>query len=167
MNILIKHILQQLVDIQHTRTWIGSSYDSMLKGVEDDLVFVRPIPGLHSIADIISHLTLWRTEALLKVKTGKGSKTDESEENWLPEEKLRAKGWTRIKAEYDNSLPELIELLKDKEDSFLDQEYYDPDFKRHYPYSFLLNGMLHHDTYHLGQLGIIIKFLKSNTTGSE
>ncbi|WP_255420549.1 hypothetical protein [Aquimarina sp. AD10] len=40
------------------------------------------------------------------------------------------------------------------------KEYYDTDFKGNYEYSFLLNGMLHHDIYHLGQLGLIIKYLK-------
>lgn len=159
MNILINHIIEQLIEIQNGKIWIGSSYDSKLNGIEDDLVFVRPSKDLHSIAEIISHLTLWRNEAILKIKTGKGSKTDDCEENWLPNEKLKVKGWTKIKSEYNNTLSELIELLKEKDDGFLDQEYYDTDFKGNFKYSFLINGMLHHDIYHLGQLGIIIKYL--------
>ncbi|WP_350285728.1 DinB family protein [uncultured Croceitalea sp.] len=159
MNTLLKHIIQQLLEIQNGKLWIGSSYHSKLKDLDEDLVFVRPIKNLHSIAEIISHLTLWRTEAILKIRTGEGSKTDDCEENWLPNERLKTKGWTQIKSEYDNSLSELIALLKDKDDGFLDTYYYDTDFKGQYTYSFLMNGMLHHDLYHLGQLGIIIKFL--------
>lgn len=162
MNV-IHHIITQLIDIQQGKIWIGSSYQSKLSTIDESLVFTRPIAGLHSIAEIISHLTLWRKEAILKVKTGTGSKTDDCEENWLTNEKLVPKGWTALKAEYDDSLTELITLLKDKEDAFLDQEYYDTDFKGNYKYSFLLNGMLHHDIYHLGQLGIIIKYLKQTT----
>ncbi|MEB3345136.1 DinB family protein [Aquimarina gracilis] len=159
MNILINNIIEQLVEIQNGKIWIGSSYDSKLNGIDDNLVFVRPIKNLHSIAEIISHLTLWRNEAILKIKTGKGSKTDDCEENWLTNEKLKAKGWDKIKSEYDNTLTELITLLKRKDDSFLKKEYYDTDFKGNYEYRFLLNGMLHHDIYHLGQLGIITKYL--------
>lgn len=159
MNIIIDHIIEQLIEIQNGKTWIGSSYDSKLNGIDNNLVFETPIKGLHSIAQIFSHLTLWRNEAILKIKTGKGSKTDDCEENWPTNEKLRAKGWTKIKSEYNNSLSELIELLKAKDDEFLDKEYYDTDFKGNFKYSFLIKGMLHHDIYHLGQLGIIIKYL--------
>ena len=67
-----------------------------------------------------------------------------------------------IKSEYDKTLSELIELLKGKEDEFLDEQYYDTDFKGNFKYRFVINGMLHHDIYHLGQLGIIIKHLKEN-----
>lgn len=159
MNIIITHIIKQLNDIQNEKIWIGSSYKSKLSTIDEHLFFVRPTQDLHSVAEIISHLTLWRNEAILKIKTGKGSKTDDCEENWLPLEKLKAKGWTKIKSEYDNSLITLIALLKDKDDRFLDEQYYDTDFKGDFKYSFLINGMLHHDIYHLGQLGIIIKHL--------
>lgn len=159
MNPVLKHIVHQLLEIQHGKLWIGSSYESKLKGIDEELVFTRPLKNLHSIAEIISHLTLWRTEAILKIRTGEGSKTDDCEENWLPNQRLRTKGWTQIKSEYDHSLSELIALLNDKDDRFLDAYYYDTDFKGNYTYGFLLNGMLHHDLYHLGQLGIIIKFL--------
>ena len=158
-NSIINHIIEQLLDIQSGKIWIGSSYESKLSSIDEPKVFERPIEGLHSIAEIISHLTLWRKEAILKIQTGKGSKTDDCEENWLPNEKLKTIGWSSIKSAYDDSLTLLIELLKDKNDDFLHQEYYDTDYKGNYSNSFLLNGMLHHDIYHLGQLGIIIKYL--------
>ncbi|KZS41102.1 hypothetical protein AWE51_23400 [Aquimarina aggregata] len=160
MNTLLKYIIEELKNIQNGKIWIGSSYTSKLNSIDNSLVFKRPIKDMHSIAEIISHLTLWRNEALLKIKTGTGSKTDDCEENWLTNSKLQDKGWDTIKTEYDNTLTELITLLKEKDDSFLKKEYYDTDFKGNYEYSFLLNGMLQHDIYHLGQLGLIIKYLK-------
>ena len=82
--------------------------------------------------------------------------------NQLNNDKLEVLGWKHLKSEYDKSLAALIDLLKSKDDKFLDEEYYDTDFKDDYKYSFVINGMLHHDIYHLGQIGIIIKFLKKN-----
>ena len=125
------------------------------------MVFTRPIKGMHSIAEIISHLTLWRQETILKIRTGRGSKTDDCPENWLSNEQLLLKGWPSILSEYQNSLKTIIEMLSSKSDDFLEKEYYDTDFKGFYPYSFIIDGMLHHDLYHLGQLGIVIKYLKS------
>ncbi|MAD98156.1 MAG: hypothetical protein CMB99_12595 [Flavobacteriaceae bacterium] len=166
MKVLIRHIIEQLKEIQEGKPWIGNTYKSKLDGIDSALVFERPHPDLHSIADIISHMNLWRREAILKIETGKGSKTDACEENWLPENKLKAIGWTALKSEYDETLKRIILLLEEKEDSFLEEEYYDTDFKGNYQYKFLINGMLHHDIYHLGQLGTIIKRLKSTASNA-
>jgi len=160
MNHLIENIIQQLLEIQNGKLWMGSNYTRQLSKIDEQNAFIRPIENLHSVAEIISHLTLWRKETILKIKIGKGSKTDDCEENWLNNEKLKIKGWEKIKLEYDNSLTELIALLKEKDDTFLRELYYDTDFKGDYPYSFVLHGILHHDIYHLGQIGIIIKYLK-------
>jgi len=162
MKYIIENIIQQLEEVQNGKLWIGSNFDSKLNQVNEKSAFLRPIENLHSVAEIISHLTLWRKETILKIKTGKGSKTDDCEENWLANHKLEILGWDNIKLEYDKTLSELIDLLKSKDDEFLNEQYYDTDFKGNYEYSFVVNGMLHHDIYHLGQLGIIIKYLKEN-----
>lgn len=162
MNTIIQHIIQQYQEIQQGKPWIGSTYTSKLNQVNDNDFFIRPMEDLHSIAEIISHLTLWRKETILKIQTGKGSKTDDCEENWLPNDKLKVVGWQHIKSEYDKTLSDLIDLLQSKQDTFLDEQYYDTDFKGYYSYSFIINGMLHHDLYHLGQIGIIIKYLNRN-----
>jgi len=161
MQPLINHIIQQLQDVQDGTLWVGSTYSSKLKQVDESHVFKRPIDGLHSIAEIISHLTLWRKETLLKIKTGTGSKTDDCPENWLSNTQLEPLGWQHILTEYHQSLHEIIAILKTKQDAFLEETYYDTDFKGYYPYHFVINGMLHHDLYHLGQLGIIIKYLNN------
>ena len=160
MNIIIQHIIQQYQEIQQGKPWIGSTYTSKMSQIDENDFFKRPIEDLHSIAEIISHLTLWRKETILKIQTGKGSKTDDCEENWLSNDKLESLGWQYIKSEYDKTLTDLIDLLQSKDDTFLNEEYYDTDFKGYYSYSFIINGMLHHDLYHLGQIGIIIKYLK-------
>jgi hypothetical protein len=162
MKYRIENIITQLKEVQSGKLWIGSTFDSKLNQVDKDSVFVRPMKNLHSIAEIISHLTLWRKETLLKIQTGKGSKTDNCKENWLTNDELKMVGWDKINSEYDRTLVQLIDLLKSKEDGFLNELYYDIDFKSDFEYSFVINGMLHHDIYHLGQLGIIIKYLKKN-----
>ncbi|WP_299664790.1 DinB family protein [uncultured Polaribacter sp.] len=162
MKNLIEHIIVQYQEVQNGKLWIGSTFASKLNLVNKNTVFIRPISGLHSIAEIISHLTLWRKETILKIETGEGSKTDDCEENWLPLRKLKSLGWEHIIEEYQTSLVTLIELLKSKDNDFLNEIYYDTDFKKDYPYQFVIHGMLHHDLYHLGQIGIIIKYLKKN-----
>ncbi|MEX0289837.1 MAG: DinB family protein [Flavobacteriaceae bacterium] len=160
MNNTVKNIIQQLGEIHYGKPWIGSTFSRKLNLVDQGEYFKRPLEDMHSVAEIISHLTFWREEAILKIKTGEGSKTDDCEENWLTNDKLKAIGWDTLKASYDESLSDLIALLRNKNDDFLAEQYYDTDFKGYYTYNWLLNGMTQHDAYHLGQIGIIIKYLK-------
>lgn len=162
MQVLIQELINQLQEVQNQNLWMGQNYAKKLHNIDEDNAFIRPLPNLHSVAEILSHLTIWRKETLLKIKTGKGSITEDSEENWLPNERLIKSGWNEIRKQYQNSLKEIIDFLDDKDDGFLKEKYYDTDFKDYYEYRFVLNGMLHHDIYHLGQLGIIIKFLKED-----
>ena len=163
MRDLVEELIAQLREIQGERIWIGENFTKKLANVDEGEVFIRPLPDLHSVAEIISHLTTWRKETILKIKTGEGSLTDDCEENWHSNDVLIRIGWKKILDDYKNTLAELIALIEKKEDSFLREKYYDTDFKGHYDYRFVLNGMLHHDIYHLGQLGIIIKLLKQRT----
>lgn len=160
MNSEITHILEQLNDLHYGRPWVGNSFHKMIEGVDEDLVFVRPLEGMHSLAEIYSHLTFWRKQALVKIKSGAGGKTDDSKENWLDLGSLKKEGWDSIISDHDSSLSQYINLLEEKDDSFLEESYYDNDFGGKYPYKFLVYGILHHDVYHLGQLGIVMKFLK-------
>jgi len=160
MKVLIDYITKQLIDNQEGKVWIGENYNRKLQKINESNAFIRPEPELHSVAEIISHLTTWQKETILKINTGKGRLTDDCEENWYSNKKLEEMTWARIWNEYRTSLTELIDVLKTKDDSFLNEEYYDPDFKGNFPFSFVINGMLHHNIYHLGQLGIIVKYLK-------
>jgi hypothetical protein len=78
----------------------------------------------------------------------------------MPNLELKEIGWSQLIQEYEGSLNAIIDLLQSKNDGFLEEQYQDQDYKGYYEYSFLINGLLHHDLYHLGQLGIIIKLIK-------
>ena len=75
-------------------------------------------------------------------------------------EKLKEKGWQQIFEDYVDSVDMLIRLLEEREDTFLDEKYFDPEFNGEFPYSFTVYGILQHDLYHLGQIGLVCKMLK-------
>lgn len=159
MKTLIRNVTRQLHDLHHAQNWMGSSFDERLEWVDAAEAFKRPLPDLHSVAEIVAHLTAWRQDALLKLQTGKGRLTEADEENWLPNDKLKAKGWDQLKADFYNSLDDILRHLETRDDTFLDEQHEDQTGERH-PYRYLVDGLLHHDIYHLGQIGIIIKLLK-------
>lgn len=157
---VLSNIIQQLQEIHNGKLWMGDTLQKKLNSITSDEAFIRPLPNLHSPAELIAHLTAWRKDAILKIKEGKGQLLDSSPMNWMPNAELRAMGWKQVIQEYEKSLNGLIDLLQSKSDSFLEEQYEDQDYKGIYSYSFLINGILHHDLYHLGQLGIIIKLIK-------
>ena len=162
MKTNLNSLIFQLKETKSGKPWIGSSFDRKLSTLNNEEFFRRPLPNLHSVAELISHLTIWRKETVLKIKTGEGSITDKDPLNWQDLESLKIVGRKKLMEDFDQSLDDIIDLLQDKNDDFLDQCYYDTDFKDTYPYSFVLLGMLHHDLYHLGQIGIIVKFLNDS-----
>ncbi len=139
---------------------MGDTFDKKINSITEKEAFIRPLPNLHSPAELIAHLTAWRRDAILKIRDGTGQLTDDSEQNWLGNDHLKKIRWSHLVWEYQDSLVELIELLRDKKDSFLEEQYQDQDYQGTYPYAFAINGLLHHDLYHLGQLGIVIKLIK-------
>ncbi|MGB3588042.1 MAG: hypothetical protein WBA23_15950, partial [Tunicatimonas sp.] len=73
MGILIEDTINQLKDVQDGRNWMGASFAKKLNMVSEKEAFVRPVPNLHSVAEIISHLTAWRKDIILKIEVGKGA----------------------------------------------------------------------------------------------
>lgn len=167
MKRLLENIVRQLKDLENGKVWIGTNYYEKLNSISEKDVFIQPYPNLHSIAEIISHLTVWRNETILKINTGVGRITDACKENWLTNDQLIKKGWNKILLEYKNSFSELIKILEIKDDSFLNEKYFDTDFNDYFKYQFVVYGMIHHDIYHLGQLGIIIKILKEGKNNKQ
>jgi uncharacterized damage-inducible protein DinB len=160
MNDKINELMDQMNEVQNGKPWIGSSFAKKINSVADMDFFRRPMQDMHSVAEIISHLTTWRIEVALKIDTGKGSLTDDDPSNWKNLKELKSLGRSKILQQYNESLSRVFELLSDKDDAFLKRTYYDPDFKGEFTYAWLLHGMLQHDVYHLGQIGYIVKFLK-------
>ena len=165
MNLLINNLIIQMEQIQKGKNWIGTNFETIINPLSETDFFYQP-KSMHSVAEIISHLTIWREETILKIETGEGSITDDDPSNWKTNEELKPLGKESILLAYNTSLKKFLQLLKGKSDDFLEDIYYDTDFKDYFSYSFLLNGMLHHDLYHLGQLGLMIKILNSNQNSS-
>ena len=159
-KILINEFIEQWRKVQEGRLWMGNHFQQKLEMISEDMAFTRPLPSLHSPAEIVAHLLAWRLDAIEKIKSGRGHLMEEHEANWPTNEELRKKTWKQLVNQYHASQNEIMFLLRDKNDDFLEETYEDQDFAGRFSYSFMLNGLLQHDVYHLGQLGIIIKLLE-------
>ena len=157
---VLSYIIQQLLEIQHAKLWMGDNFERKINSITEKEAFTKPSLTMHSVAELIAHLTAWNKDTMLKIRDGMGQLRDNDDQNWSDNDQLKKIGWNTIIQDYRKSLSEVIDLLRDKDDSFLKEKYYDQDFKGKFDYSFAVDGMLHHHIYHLGQMGIIIKLIK-------
>jgi uncharacterized damage-inducible protein DinB len=155
-TLLINDYCQQLTDIINADLWLDENFEKKLSQVQNEQVFTRPIPELHSVAELISHLYEWRIEIIGRLKGNPRSMgEDDDQRNWKTNEILKADGWENLLNNFHKSQQQIIAFLKTKDDRYLDEKYPHSD----YTYKYLVHGLIHHDCYHLGQLGITIKLL--------
>lgn len=159
MKTLINNIIHQFQNLHFGHNWFGQSYKVKLQELSKEYRFERPLPHIHAVAELLAHSSAWRRDAILKIETGKGELTEVSEADWQDLEKLKEKGWESLLSEYHASVEGLLDLLKTKDDQFLESHYHDPEFAGDFPFSFAIYGILQHDIYHLGQIGLVMKML--------
>ena len=157
---VIDYIIQQLLEVKNGKLWMGDNFERKINSITEQEAFTKPSPTMHSVAELIAHLTAWSNDTILKIRNGSGELMDSNEQNWPDNNNLKKLGWNTIIQNYQKSLSQVIDLLKSKDDSFLKEKYFDQDFNDEFDFSFAIDGILHHTIYHLGQMGIVIKLIK-------
>lgn len=159
-NLQVQNLARQIEEVYNHLPWLYESFDKKFKELNDDNVFIKPAPGYNSIAQILSHLTEWRKELLNRLRGNPeiNLKVD-SPHNWLDNEILKTRGWTALKQESDDTQQELLELLRSQNDDFLERTF--QYGKNTNTYRYYVEGLLHHDLYHLGQIGLTLKMVQN------
>jgi uncharacterized damage-inducible protein DinB len=153
---LINDIIQQLNNLDNGELWLDENFSRKLEWLNEKNAFTRPLPDLHSPAELLSHLIIWRRINIRRINGETVILEVDDPINWKTNDELRPNGWEALEKEFYESKQEIIDLLYNKDDSYLNTitTFYGKDVK------YLLQGLVHHDVYHLGQLGISIKYLK-------
>jgi uncharacterized damage-inducible protein DinB len=154
-QVLIKNLVRQLHEIQEGSLWFDQCFKDKIDGLTDFEAFTRPIAQVHSVAEHVSHMLEWRKECMIRFN-GLRTELMNSPDDWKDNTELSKIGWTELKNAFYNSQSELIRLMEFQDDTFLETKFLDTDYNFHY----LIEGIIHHDLYHLGQIGITIKLLQ-------
>lgn len=155
-TILVDDIIKQLRDVENADLWLDENFEKKLAAVGEAEAFVRPLPDLHSVAELLSHLIVWRRVNISRINGNTVNMPVEHPDNWKTNNQLKPIGWENLRKDFYKSQQEVIALLDGKDDAWLGtiSTHYGKDFQ------YLLQGLIHHDFYHLGQLGITIKYLR-------
>ena len=156
MNKEVLTIANSFTDTLSSQPWFGRSVYELLEEVDESKVNTKPNGTEHSMLELIWHMNVWAEFVLgsLEHRTAEEMKTIESNDwrNIDPKIHTWQKGLEQLKAIHNR----IIELLKEKkDDSFLS----DIVPLRKFNFRYMLNGLIQHNIYHLGQVAYVKKLL--------
>ncbi len=157
----LNRIINQLDQAFDKDPWYGKSITSILDSVDPDLALDTPTPGLHSIAELVAHIITWREFAEKRLRGDTNYLPDQEKSfHWQQRFPEKSDAWKRLKDQLTESHQKLLSLLHENDDSLLNQSV----AGKPYNFRYMLNGIIQHDLYHIGQITLIRKMLETKST---
>ncbi len=151
-NTNLKNILRLLNASFHGGAWHGPSLLELTKGLKVKAAAFKA-GDIHTIAELIYHITSWRLFALKKIQGDAVYNIDNEKLNFGDIRKVDEFELEALMMELTLSQDELARALESKDDAFLQEVVPGAE----YTFDTLLNGIIQHDVYHTGQIAIIKK----------
>jgi hypothetical protein len=151
----IKSIITNLEKVSTGQPWYGRSVYEMLDETDPAVVYKWPNKQ-HSLIELLYHMITWADFTLHRLKGDKEKDMAAFEELDWREIDPKVHTWKKGLTEFKAIHTEIIELLNAKDDEFLKEMV---DYRK-YNFRFLLNGLIQHNIYHIGQVAYVKKLLK-------
>lgn len=147
-----RHIRGSLKGVNRGPGWHGPSLADNLEGLTAAMAAQHPIPGAHSIWEIVLHISTWERE-MAEFLHGKPYVTMTGEDDWPPVRDTSEEAWHRTLSELKSNHLKLAEAVKQFKEEDLEKTVEGKDF----PWWAVLHGMAHHSVYHSGQIAMLKK----------
>jgi uncharacterized damage-inducible protein DinB len=141
--------------------WYGDAILQVLDGVTHEQAAARPIPNAHTIWELVLHLTSWVREVTRRLKHGDWR--EPADGDWPAAPDPTAANWRATLARLQESHQALAAALETFPESRLDEPLgteRNQAMGTGQTYAQMLHGVLQHDAYHLGQIGLLKKAIK-------
>ena len=155
MNKEIQTIMTNLDQVLNGQPWYGRPVYEILEEADGDIQYIKPNSNSHSLIDLLYHMVSWAEFTQKRIEKDQIQDIAAFEAlDWRqidPDAHDWQKGLAALKASHNK----IIELLQTKDDAFLEEKV---DYRK-YNFRFLLNGLIQHNIYHLGQIAYVSKLL--------
>lgn len=155
MNTAIQLIIQRLENVNNGEPWFGRALFIILGEVNAKKVYSKPNNSEHSMIDLLYHMIIWADFTLKRIEKDKINDLAAAEKPDWREINLKIHTWKKGLLELKAIQKKIVSLLKKKDDHFLKEIV---DYRK-YNFNFLINGMIEHNIYHLGQIAYLNKIL--------
>ncbi len=138
--------------------WHGSNVVTLLAGVSPAAAAAHPVPGNHSVWELVLHMTGWANEA--QARLGGAPAGEPAGGDWPEVPAVTAAAWRAAQAGLVDSHRALAAAVRATSETALDTPVVDPrdpatgtGLSRY----LTLHGVVHHTTYHAGQIALLVK----------
>ncbi len=149
----VKRIRVLFHHIYRGPAWHGPAIRELLEGVSAQTAAARPIEDVHTIWELVLHMTYWRRVAVDALAGGPLDPEPPKELNFPPVDDDSEEAWEQALAGLEESQARLVTALK----GFAEERLNEPVDGREFTFYFLLHGVIQHDIYHGGQIGLLKK----------
>ena len=133
--------------------WHGPALQELLADVSAEQAASRPLPGAHSIWEIVLHVAAWQSFAARALEGAPAVSDPAAEENWPPVKDTSEAAWREALKHLGDGNKHLREAVRNLGDEDLDEVV----AGREYSVYFMLHGVIQHTLYHAGQIALLKK----------
>lgn len=155
-------LVNEFAAIQSGDPWYGASIDSVLAGVTAEVAAAHPLPGAHSIWELVLHMTGWVRE--VERRLAKGGWQNPVAGDWPAAPAPTAANWSQAVRALEQAHTSLRATLAGVSPGRLGERVgseRDPAAGTGVTCEEMLQGLLQHDAYHLGQVSLLKKAIAS------
>lgn len=154
----ITRIVDQLEREHAGEPWHGSSVLAQLECLPAEQAAAHPVRGAHSIWELVLHMTAWKEEVLRRV-TGEPA-SEPARGDWPAVGDPSPERWRAAVADLTRAHEALVAGLRALDELALWRPINDPrnaETREGVTVYELLHGIVQHDAYHSGQIGLLKK----------
>jgi len=154
--------LSEQVRLAHAGTpWHGAPVADNLEGITAELAASRPVPEAHSVWEIVLHMTAWTREVSRRLD-GAAPRAP-AEGDWPAVGRVSEAAWLRVRDALRGAHAELAAAAARFPESRWSERIggeLDLPLGTGVTFAAMLVGLVQHDAYHSGQVGLLRKALR-------
>jgi uncharacterized damage-inducible protein DinB len=154
----IERILDELQREHEGDPWHGSPLRSILEGITHEQAAKRPLANVHSIWELVLHITAWKGE--VRRRLGGAPAGEPQDGDWPAVGNATAERWQAALARLEAVHRDLLRSIHALPESKLFEPTNDPRNRETgsgVSFYVLLHGIVQHDVYHSGQIALLKK----------
>lgn len=155
MNKEIQSIIRRIENVNSGEPWFGRAVYILLEEVDVKKIYTKSNKTDHSIIELLYHMITWADFTLKRIEKDKINDLAAAEELDWRTINPKVHTWQKGLREFKTIHKKIIALLKKKDDAFLNEIV---DYRK-YDFRYLINGMIEHTIYHIGQIAYLNKIL--------
>ena len=154
MNNELKMYAAQLNENFSGEPWFGRNIQAILKEINEEIANQKP-NGQHSILELLYHMINWRLFTINRLEKSTAMVKSFEENDWQVLDHQDKSLWQKGIEQLNDTQQRLLNLIN----TMKDEDLQSPVHERDYENRTLINGIIQHDIYHLGQIAYIKKML--------